>query len=98
MHRTIMNMVRSMVFACSLPLSFWRDAAEYAAYIINRSPSKANAGRLSLLQMLTKKVPVLSDIVAFGTPLTVQQDAKNKSLGDRGIQDVIIGKSDELKE
>ena len=43
MHRTIMNMVRSMVFACGLPLSFWGDAAEYSAYIINQSPSEANA-------------------------------------------------------
>uniref|UniRef100_A0AAV1T532 Integrase catalytic domain-containing protein n=1 Tax=Peronospora matthiolae TaxID=2874970 RepID=A0AAV1T532_9STRA len=97
MHHTIMNMVRSMVFACGLPLSFWGDAAEYAAYILNRSPSKANAGRLSPLQMLTKKVPVLSDIVVFGSPCTVHQDAKNKSLGDRGKQGVIIGKSDEVK-
>ena len=29
-HCTIMNMVRSMVFASNLPLSFWDDAAEYA--------------------------------------------------------------------
>uniref|UniRef100_A0AAV1T1T2 Integrase catalytic domain-containing protein n=1 Tax=Peronospora matthiolae TaxID=2874970 RepID=A0AAV1T1T2_9STRA len=30
MHRTIMNMVRSLLFACWIPLSFWGDAAEYA--------------------------------------------------------------------
>jgi hypothetical protein len=40
MNRTIMSMVRSMMFACGLLLSFWGDAAEYAAYILNRSPSK----------------------------------------------------------
>ena len=40
MHRTIMNMVRSMVFASNLPLYFWGDAAEYAAYILNRSRTK----------------------------------------------------------
>lgn len=61
MHRTILNMMRSMVFACGLSLSFWGDAA----YLLNRSLSKVNAGLLSPLQMLTKKVPVLSDIVAF---------------------------------
>ena len=80
MHRSIMNMVRSMVFACGLQLSFWGDAAEYAAYILNRSPSKANAGLLSPLQILTNKVPVLSDIVVFCSPCTVHQDAKNKLL------------------
>ena len=65
MHRTILNMMRSMVFACGLSLSFWGDAAMYAAYLLNRSLSKANVSRLSPLQMLTRKVPVLSDIVAF---------------------------------
>ena len=28
MHRTIIYMVRSMLFACGLPLSFWGDAAD----------------------------------------------------------------------
>uniref|UniRef100_A0AAV1TY94 Integrase catalytic domain-containing protein n=1 Tax=Peronospora matthiolae TaxID=2874970 RepID=A0AAV1TY94_9STRA len=97
MHRTIMNMVRSMLFACGLPLSFWGDAAEYAVYILNRSPSKANMGRQSPLQMLTKSIPDLSDIVAFCSPCTVYRDASNKSLGERGKQGIIIGKSDEMK-
>ncbi|KAG2858894.1 hypothetical protein PC129_g7246 [Phytophthora cactorum] len=39
MHRTIINMARCMVFACGLPLSFWGDAVQYAAYILNRSPT-----------------------------------------------------------
>ena len=67
MHRTIMNMVRSMVFASGLPLKFWGDAAEYAAYILNRSPTKANEGGISPIEMLTKKQPNLNDIVVFGS-------------------------------
>ena len=47
--------------------------------------------------MLTKKVPVLRNIVAFGSPCTGHQDAKIVSLGARGKQGVIIGKSDKLK-
>jgi len=97
MHRTIMNMVRSMVFACGLPLSFWGDAAEYAAYILNRSPSKGNPGSKSPMQMLTKRIPDISDIVAFGSPCTVHRDTKNMSLGVRGKSAMIIGKSDEMK-
>jgi len=97
MHRTIMNMVRSMVFACGLPLSFWGDAAEYAAYILNRSPSKGNPGSKSPMEMLTKRTPDVSDIVAFGSPCTVHRDTKNMSLGVRGKSAMIIGKSDEMK-
>ena len=47
MHRTILNMARSMIFASRLPLTFWGDAVEYAAYILNRSPTSANAKRAS---------------------------------------------------
>ena len=97
MHRTIMNMVRSMVFASGLPLTFWGDAAEYAAYILNRSPTKANEGSISPIEMLTKKTPVLSDIVVFGSSCTVHRTTSNKSLGPRGKQGIIIGKNDEMK-
>ena len=79
MHRTIMNMVRSMVFASGLPFYFWGDAAEYAAYILNRSPTKANEGGVSPVELLTKKAPNLSDIVIFGSRCTVHQHSNNKS-------------------
>ena len=44
MHRTIMNMVQSMVFASNLPLALRGDAAKYATYILNRSSTKSNPG------------------------------------------------------
>ncbi|GMF48730.1 unnamed protein product [Phytophthora fragariaefolia] len=93
MHRTIMNMVWSMVFACGLPLSFCGDAA----YILNRSPSKGNLGFKSPMQTLTMRTPDISNIVAFGSPCTVHHDAKNKLLGEHGKPVMIIGKSDEMK-
>ena len=31
LHRTFLNMARSMIFARKLPLSFWGDAVEYSA-------------------------------------------------------------------
>ena len=95
MHRTIMNMVRSMVFGSDLPLKVWGDAAEYAAYILNRIPTKANVGGNSPIAMLTKKQSVLSDIVVFGSTCTVHLHANNKSLGVRGKEAIIIGKNDE---
>ena len=30
MHRTVLNMARSMIFACNMPPYFWGDAVEYA--------------------------------------------------------------------
>ena len=97
MHRTIINIFCSIVFAGSQLLNFWGDAAECATYISNRSLSKANANWLSPLLKLTKKVPVSSNIVAYRSLCTVHKNAKNKSLGACGKKGVIIGKSDIVK-
>lgn len=73
-----MNMVRRMVFASGFTLKFSGDAAEHAAYILNRSPIKENEVDISPIQMLTKIRPVLSDIVVFGSPCMVHLNTKNK--------------------
>ena len=49
------------------------------------------------MELLTKNVPVLSDIVVFGSACTVHVNPKNKSLVERGKTAIIIGKSDETK-
>jgi hypothetical protein len=97
MHRTIMNMARCMIFACGLPLSFWGDAVQYAAYILNRSPTNSNPGRASPLKMLTKQTPPLGEIVVFGSPCTVYRDPRNKNFSQRGQQAMIVGISEETK-
>ena len=76
MHRTIMNMARCMVFSCGIPLSFWGDAVEYAAYILNRAPTSSNTSRMSSMKVLTGEGPPLGEIVIFGSPCTVYRDPK----------------------
>jgi hypothetical protein len=71
MHCTILNMARSMLFASGLPLQFWGCTVEYAAYVLNRSPTSANPERLSPLAVLTGKPSDLTGIVPFGSPCTV---------------------------
>ena len=39
-HRTLKDMVRSMISHPSLPESLWREALKTAVYILNRVPSK----------------------------------------------------------
>uniref|UniRef100_A0AAV1T842 Polyprotein n=1 Tax=Peronospora matthiolae TaxID=2874970 RepID=A0AAV1T842_9STRA len=97
MHRTVLNMARSMIFASRLPLYFWGDAVEYAAFVLNRSPTSANARRASPLQMLTKQTPDLREIVAFGSIYTVYRDPRKNSLKQRAQVGVIVGRSDETK-
>uniref|UniRef100_A0AAV1U680 Polyprotein n=1 Tax=Peronospora matthiolae TaxID=2874970 RepID=A0AAV1U680_9STRA len=97
MHRTVLNMARSMSLASRLPVSFWGDEVEYAAYIINRSPTSANAKRASPLEVLTKHAPDLRDIVAFGSVCSVYRDPRKNSLARRSQVGIIIGRSDETK-
>ena len=39
-NRTLLDMVRSMMYLTDLPLSFWGYALEIAAFTLNRAPSK----------------------------------------------------------
>lgn len=81
MHINIMNMVQEMVFTSRLPLTFWGNASEYAAYILNRNPNKANEGGISPNETLTKKRPGLNYIVVYGSPWTVHLNTNNTSFG-----------------
>ncbi|KAE9098045.1 hypothetical protein PF006_g23440 [Phytophthora fragariae] len=97
MHRTIMNMARCMIFACGLPLRFWGDAVQYAAYILNRAPTNSNPGRASPLKVLTGKSPPLGEIVVFGSPCTVYRDPRKKNFAQRAQTAMIVGVGEETK-
>ena len=94
MHRTIMGMVRSMVFACGLPLSFWGDAAEYAAYILNRSLTRSTPKRMSAIEVFIKNK--VRDVVAFSTYMT-WRDTKTKPLKRHAKKALILGKRNDRK-
>uniref|UniRef100_A0AAV1TI68 Uncharacterized protein n=1 Tax=Peronospora matthiolae TaxID=2874970 RepID=A0AAV1TI68_9STRA len=97
MHRTVLNLARSMMFACALPLVFWGDAVLYAVHILNRSPTRANAKRASPLEVLTGKTPDLRGIVVFGSQCSVYRDPRKNSLLQRSGRAIIVGVSEEIK-
>ena len=97
MHRTVLNLARSMMFACALPLMFWGDAVQYAVHILNRSPTRANAKRASPLEVLTGKTPDLRGIVVFGSQCSVYRDPRKNSLLQRSMRAIIVGVSEETK-
>jgi hypothetical protein len=67
MHRTVLNMARSMIFNCRLAHAFWGGALKYTAYTLNRSPCKANPKRLSPIKMLEGRPPNVTNVVTFGS-------------------------------
>ena len=89
MHRTVMNTVRCMLFGFRLPIDLWGYAAEYAAYVFNRMPTRANVVRKSPLEVLIEKPVSAIDIVVLGSPCKVYQAPTKKSTGRRSVAGII---------
>jgi hypothetical protein len=96
MNRTIFNMARCMILNSGLPTSFWGDAVKYAAYVLNRSPTRSNPKHQSPIQMLDGHAPSLKDIVIFGSPCMVYRPS-NKTFNPRATRAIILGRSEETK-
>ncbi|CAI5719928.1 unnamed protein product [Peronospora farinosa] len=90
-------MIRCMIFGSGVPLMYWSEAAEYATYILNRSPTRSNPGRVSPIELLTKTQTSLNDIVVFGSPCMAWRDPKKKSLERHAEKALILMKNDETK-
>jgi hypothetical protein len=78
-------------------MHFWGDAVKYAAYVLNRSPCKANPKRGSPIEMLKGKPPNLTHIVTFGSPCMVYRKPGKNSLKKRSQCGLILGISEEVK-
>ena len=63
----MLNLVRSMTFACALPLQFWGDAVQYAVHIFNRSLTRSNEKKASTIEVLTGKASDLRRVASTAT-------------------------------
>ena len=87
-NRTLIDMVRSMMSLTDLPLSFWGDALETAAFILNRAPSKS-VETMSYELWFGKK-PVLSFLKVWGCDAYVKKLQPDK-LEPKSKKCVFIG-------
>ncbi len=97
MHRKVLNMAHCMIFNCRLHMHFWGDAVKCAAYVLNRSPCKANPRRSSPIEMLKGKPPNLTHIVTFGSSCIDYRKSGKNSLKKRSQRGLILGISEEVK-
>jgi hypothetical protein len=101
--RTVMDLARTILLASRLPITFWGDAVLYACYILNRVPTRANAGGKSPLETATGKVQFIGDLVPFGSKCTVLVSHKygkgkrKEPWKERALAGYIIGKNEEVK-
>jgi len=96
-NRTLMNMVRSMLFARKVPMVFWPEAVVWATHVLNRSPT------LSVKDMTPEEAwsdlkPTVHYFRVFGCIAYAHvSDAQRKKLDDKGIKCVYLGVSNESK-
>jgi hypothetical protein len=93
MNRTLVELARAMITAKDLPKSLWEFAVTHAAYIRNRSTTKALPGGVTPHQAFTKEKPDVSHFQEFRAPVCIfREDVKQLSkMDDRGLKHIFCG-------
>ena len=88
-NRTLMDMVRSMMSAATLPASFWGYALETAAFTLNRVPSKSMDK--TPYELWYGRVPPLSFLKIWGCEAFVRRDRTSGKLDPRSDKYFFVG-------
>ena len=70
-HRTLADMMRSMLVGAGLPSDYWSYAIRHAVYIKNRLPHRHLQDYRTPFQEYTGRIPDLSHLRVFGSRVTV---------------------------
>ena len=93
-NQTLLDMVRSMMSQTSLPTSFWGYALETAAFIINRTPSKAI--EKTPYEIWTGQKPIMSFLRIWGCEAHVKRLTSDK-LASKTDKCLFVGYPKETK-
>ncbi|KAJ9566645.1 hypothetical protein OSB04_002611 [Centaurea solstitialis] len=75
-NRTLLDMVRSMMCHCTLPVSFWGHALETATHILNRAPTKSV--EKTPYELWKGKKPKMSFLKIWGCEVYVKRPTSEK--------------------
>lgn len=95
-NRTIVEMARAMVNSAGLKESFWAEAVACAAYLRNRSPTKALEGKTPF-EMFTGHKPVVKHLKVFGCIAIAMEKGPKKKFQEKGKEYVMVGYSESSK-
>lgn len=96
-NRTIMNLVRSMLSEKSIPKSFWPEAVNWTAHVLNRSPTLA-VQDITPEEAWSGVKPNVDHFRVFGCIAHVHiPDVKRTKLDDKSCKCVLLGVSEESK-
>lgn len=96
-NRTIVEMARSMLKGKNLPNILWAEAVHTAAYILNRSPTKAVRSKTPY-EAWTGRKPQVSNLKVFGCPAySLNKSPSKDKFDEKGEKFLFVGYSDESK-
>nr|KYP50278.1 Retrovirus-related Pol polyprotein from transposon TNT 1-94 [Cajanus cajan] len=96
-NRTIMNLVRTLLSEKKLPKSFWPEAVNWVAYVLNRSPTLAVKNQMPEEAWSGVK-PSVEHFRVFGCVTHVHvPDARRTKLENKSCKCVLLGMSEESK-
>ena len=72
-HRTLADMMRTMLSGGNLSSEYWSHALLHAVYVKNRLPHSSLLGRITPFERLTRRKPDLTHLQVFGSHVTVKQ-------------------------
>jgi len=98
LNRTILEMMRSMMFDTKLPKSFWTFAVNYSQEILNRLPTRALTEKMMPFEALYKRKPSVAHMRIFGCLVYVHvPDAKRGKLDAKTVSGLFVGLSQNRK-
>lgn len=96
-NRTIVEMARSMLKYKGIPNLYWAEAVHTAAYIMNRSPTKA-VHNMTPYEAWHKKKPVVDHFKIFGSlAYALLPSQRREKFDSKGQKLIFIGYSNESK-
>jgi hypothetical protein len=95
-NRTVMEAARCMLHSSNAPLWLWSESVKYAAYILNRVPSKEKLKTPYELFFRTK--PNVSNIKIFGSRTFILDLGKErKKIDDKSLEGMLVGFDEDRK-
>lgn len=96
MNRTLVEKAKCMLYDADLPNTFWAEAVNMAAYLVNRSACSAHSKTPDEL-FFGKKIDV-SNIKIFGSPVMVHINKENRrKLDPKAAKMVFVGYDSDTK-
>src|SRR5258708_15775785 len=94
-NRTLAKLMRAMLAEKNLPETLWAEVIAHAAYIRNRSPTRATG--MMLMEAWVGNKPDLSHLREFGTDVWILSEGESNKTQPKSVKMILVGFEDGSK-